>query len=648
MDEIMRTGPAGERAVGDAGPYKTDLPVDALRLLEFDKKLREYKAGKAKLEKRVVQAEQWWKLRNDAQARKEFDVGWDGDFRSASGWLHNVLVSKHADAMENYPEALILPREAGDKQQAKMLSAIIPCILEQTGFEATYSDAWWRKLKTGTAVYKCSWDAEALNGLGEISIKDVDLLSVFWEPGVRDIQDSRYFFHTELQDNDLLEQQYPQLQDKLKGNTITLTKFIYDDNVSTENKSVVVDVYYKQDGVLEYCKYVGDQVLFSTENEEYTSSAAFAAPSPQGEGMMAPDAGMTNPPAAGTSSDPFGATFPVSGEGIAAQVQHRGLYDDGLYPFVFDPLFPVEGSPCGYGYVDLCKNSQVAIDILRTAFIKNTKAGATPRFFSRTEGGINEQEFLDTTNPIVHVSGPVDEQFLRSIDVSGLPGAYLNVYDSMINELRETSGNTESANGTYSAGVTAAASIAALQEASGKTSRDASRASYRAFRKLVTMIVELIRQFYDLPRQFRITGQFGQEEFVVFDNSGMVPQPVGVMGTELGYTQPVFDIRVEVQKKNAYTRTTQNELALQLYQLGCFMPGNEEPTLMLLDMMDFDGKDDLTAKLQQRMMMMQAMMAMGPAPAASDGPAKIDDGEHPGETTHVEKARERSNAAHSL
>lgn len=623
MDEINLTPETGvESSPGG--------PVDALRLQEFDKKLREYKAGKAKLEKRVVAAEQWWKLRNDAQARKEFDVGWDGDFRSASGWLHNVLVSKHADAMENYPEALILPREEGDKQQAKMLSAIIPCILEQTGFESTYSDAWWRKLKTGTAVYKCSWDAEALNGLGEIAIRDVDLLSVFWEPGVRDIQDSRYFFHVELHDNDLLEQQYPQLKDKLKGNTITLTKFIYDDNVPTDGKSVVVDVYYKQDGVLQYCKYVGDQVLYATENEEYTSSAAFAAPSPQGEGMMAQGG------------------FEAPQVPQAPQVQHRGLYDDGLYPFVFDPLFPVEGSPCGYGYVDLCKNSQVAIDILRTAFIKNTKAGATPRFFSRTEGGINEQEFLDTTKPIVHVSGPVDEQFLRSIDVSGLPGAYLNVYDSMINELRETSGNTESANGTYSAGVTAAASIAALQEASGKTSRDASRASYRAFRKLVTMIVERIRQFYDLPRQFRITGQFGQEEFIAFDNSGMVPQPVGVMGTDLGYTQPVFDIRVEVQKKNAYTRTTQNELALQLYQLGCFMPGNEEPTLMLLDMMDFDGKDDLTAKLQQRMMMMQAMMAMGPAPAPTDEPAKLDDGEHPGETTHVEKARERSNAAHSL
>ena len=190
-------------------------PVDQNRLQEFDEILRKYKAGKAHLERRVVQAEQWWKLRNDSAARKEYDVGWDQDFQSRSGWLHNVLVSKHADAMENYPEAMILPREPGDKDQAKTLSAIIPCILEQTNFESTYSEAWWRKLKTGTAVYKCTWDADALNGLGEISITDVDLLSVFWEPGVRDIQDSRYIFHVELHDNDLLEQQYPELKDKL-------------------------------------------------------------------------------------------------------------------------------------------------------------------------------------------------------------------------------------------------------------------------------------------------------------------------------------------------------------------------------------------------------------------------------------------------
>ena len=660
MDEIMSMGPVGERAAEGVGPYKSDLPVDSVRLQEFDRILRKYKAGKARLEKRVVQSEQWWKLRNDEAARKDMGVAWDRDFESRSGWLHNVLVSKHADAMENYPEALVLPREPGDRQQAETLTSIIPCVLEQCDFESTYSSAWWRKLKTGTAVYKCSWDADALNGLGEISIRDVDLLSVFWEPGVRDIQDSRYFFHVELHDNDLLEEQYPQLKDKLKGDTITITKYIYDDAVSTDGKSLVIDVYYKKGGALHYCKYVGDQVLFSTENEEAgaqemgTPSVSFADTSLREGGMGAPGMGT---PEIGTPSGGFAATSLGEGgfaPGIGGmpmqqpmEPEHRGLYDDGLYPFVFDPLFPIEGSPCGYGYVDLCKNSQMAIDILRTAFIKNTKAGATPRYFTRSDGAVNEQELLDLTKPLVHVNGALDEQFLRAIDSKTIPGSYMNVYESMITELRETSGNTESANGVYGAGVTAASSIAALQEASGKTSRDASRASYRAFKKLVTMIIERIRQFYELPRQFRITGQNGMEQFVAFDNSAMRPQPIGLGSTDLGFTQPVYDVRVEVQKRNAYTRTSQNELAIQLMGLGVFNPALAQQSLMMLDMMDFDGKDKITRQLQM-FAMMPPMPAPMPTPTPSSGvdPKAVGDGSN--EPTFMQNVRERSNQAASL
>ena len=656
------------------------LPVDGNRLQEFDQILRKYKAGKARLEKRVVQSEQWWKLRNDEAARKEMGVAWDRDFESRSGWLHNVLVSKHADAMENYPEALVLPREPGDRQQAETLTSIIPCVLEQCDFESTYSSAWWRKLKTGTAVYKCSWDADALNGLGEIAIRDVDLLSVFWEPGVRDIQDSRYFFHVELHDNDLLEEQYHQLKDKLKGDTITITKYIYDDAVSTDGKSLVIDVYYKKGGALHYCKYVGDQVLYSTENEEARSfdslplaqddsgmaeaitgadvlrgsippSPAATPPFRQGGldamagiGGMPPAErayGADKAPGAGMGTpQPFGQ-LPLQGSTMLPE--HRGLYDDGLYPFVFDPLFPIEGSPCGYGYVDLCKNSQMAIDILRTAFIKNTKAGATPRFFTRSDGAVNETELLDLTKPLVHVSGNLGEESIRAIDSKTIPGSYMNVYESMITELRETSGNTESANGVYGAGVTAASSIAALQEASGKTSRDASRASYRAFKKLINMVIERIRQFYELPRQFRITGKLGQEQFVAFDNSMMRPQPIGLGSTDLGFTKPVYDVRVEVQKRNAYTRTSQNELAIQLMQLGVFNPMLAQQSLMMLDMMDFDGKDDIQQKLQ-----MFAMMPPMPAPVPGGDVDPKAVGEGNNEPTFMQNVRERSNQAASL
>ena len=83
------------------------LPVDEKRLREFTGILQRYKAGKASIERRTVAAENWWKLRNSAEERKSHDA--DGGFQAVSGWLHNVIVSKNADAMDAFPEPNILP-----------------------------------------------------------------------------------------------------------------------------------------------------------------------------------------------------------------------------------------------------------------------------------------------------------------------------------------------------------------------------------------------------------------------------------------------------------------------------------------------------------------------------------------------------------
>ena len=528
------------------------LPVDESRLRTFTSILQKYKAGKVSVERRCVAAENWWKLRNSAEEKKSSDGL--GGFQAVSGWLHNVIVSKHADAMDAFPEPNILPREPDDRQEARILSKILPVILEQNGFEKTYSEAMWQKLKTGTGAYKVFWDPDKAGGLGDIAIERVDLLNVFWEPGKSDIQDSRCLFHTRLEDNDRLEEEYPQLKGKLKNSGFTATRFLYDDAVPTDGKSTVIEVYYKKrvgaGQVLHYCRYVGDTLLYASENQT-------------GEDGYAP-----------------------------------GLYDHGRYPFVFDSLFPVEGSPCGYGYIDLCRNSQTQIDLMQTAFLKNTMVGATPRYFQRSDGAVNEEEFLNLANPIVHVNGNLGEDSLRMVEYRPLSGHYLNMRTSIINELRETSGNTETSVGLANAGVTAASAIAALQEASGKGSRDSTRASYRAYGEIIDLCIELIRQFYELPRQFRITGRLGAEEFVSYDNAGLRPQEQGVLGgVELGLRQPVFDIRVIPQKGSAYTRLTQNELALQFYQLGFFAPQQSDQALACMSMMEFEGRDELMQRL---------------------------------------------------
>ena len=539
--------------------------------------LQKYKEGKANLERRIVENEQWFKLRHWECMRKSET----NQVEPSSGWLFNSIANKHADAMENFPSPNVLPREEGDKGEAEMLSSIIPVILEQNDFEETYDNVWDYKLKAGTGIYGVFWDKEKMNGLGDITIKKVDIINLFWESGITDIQRSRNLFHVELADNDLLLGAYPQLEGKLGNATMDISKYIYDDAVDTNNKSAVVDWYYKkrQNGkvVLHYCKYVNDVVLFATENEP--------------------------------------------------EFADRGWYDHGLYPFVFDPLFSVEGTPCGFGYIDVGKSAQEYIDRGNQAIMQNMLANAKPRHFVRTDGSVNEEEYADLTKDFIHVDGNLGQDSILPVQGKPLNDIYVTVLNNKVDELKEVTGNRDISTGGTTSGVTAASAIAAMQEAGSKLSRDNNKASYRAFRKVCLMVIELIRQFYDIPRCFRIMGENGAHRFVQYSNAGISPQFQGVeMGVDMGYRTPLFDIEITAQKQSPYSKMSQNELALQFFGAGFFNPQISDQALACLEMMDFDRKEFIMQRIsqngtlyQQLMMAQQTMLQLAQIVDQSNG-----------------------------
>lgn len=559
-EPVPELGQMSEQVQPEQPPVPSQAFIGAVQIKTAQDTLTKYKNGKINLEKRIIENEEWYKIRHWKQMSKN-----DGEPQPASAWLFNSLANKHADAMDNYPAPNILPNEEGDKEEAKKLSSIIPVVLEQNDFEATYSDIWWYKLKTGTGVYGVFWDSQKLNGLGDIDIKKIDILNLFWEPGITNLQKSRNLFSVELIDNDLLEEQYPLVKDKLGTSTIQVSKYIYDDTVDTTDKSAVVDWYYKiNEGgrtVLHYCKFVNDTVLYASQNDP-----AYA---------------------------------------------QRGFYDHGLYPFVMDTLFVEEGTPCGFGYIDIMKDCQMYIDKLGQAIIKNALVNAKPRYFIRTASDINEEEFADTNNDFVHVTGQLSDENIRPITSTPLSSVYVNVMNNKIEELKETSGNRDFSQGSTASGVTAASAISALMEAGSKLSRDANKAAYRATRNVCYIVIELIRQFYDAPRCFRITGLMGQQEFATFDNKGLLPQTQGqAFGVELGYRLPTFDIKVVPQKSSPYSKMAQNELALQFYSQGFFNPQMADQALACLDMMDFDGKDGIMQKVSQNGTLMQMVQQL--------------------------------------
>lgn len=560
--------------------------VDAQQLHHAWQLLGRYRQGKANLEKRIIENEQWYKLRHWGcmEHRKTSPV------EPVSGWLFNAIANKHADAMDHIPAPNILPREASDRAEAELLSAVIPVVLEQNDFDQVYDRVWDYKLKSGTGVYGVFWDKDKLGGLGDVSIQKVDVLNLFWESGITDIQQSRNLFHVQLMDNDLLEQQYPWVQGRLSTGGLDVSRYVYDDAVDITGKSPVVDWYYKKrvngKTVLHYCKFVADTVLFATENEP--------------------------------------------------EFCDRGWYDHGLYPFVFDPLFSVEGTPCGFGYIDVGKSAQEYIDRGNQAILQNLLVNARPRHFIRSDGEVNEQEYADLSRDFIHVQGNLGQDSILPVPTKPLNDIYVTVINNKINELKEVTGNRDISTGGTASGVTAASAIAAMQEAGSKLSRDNIKASYRAFRHVVLMTIELIRQFYDVPRCFRILGSDGMTRFVQYGNAQLSAQHQGMaFGQDLGYRLPLFDVQVSAQKQSPYSKLSQNEMALQFFGAGFFDPQRAQQALMCLDMMDFDRKQLVIEKVAQ-----QAQLMPSPAPSGFT-PGKLEALGGDSEAVAMKKARQR-------
>ena len=526
-------------------------PIGAEEVARAEQILQKYKVGKAALDQRLVDNELWFRMGHWKNYQNPM---MEGKPQPSSGWLFNSIANKHADAMDNYPAPNVLPRAPDDEQTARVLSSVLPVVLEQADYEQVYSDTWWRKLKQGTGVKGVFWDPEQRGGVGEITVRPMNLLMLYWEPGVDDIQASPNFFSLSLEDTDQLTERWPQLEGH-STSALEVPHYLHDDGLDTNGKSVVVDWYYKKRNaegrrVLHYCKFCNGVVLYASENDpEYAE---------------------------------------------------RGFYDHGQYPFVFDPLFVEEDSPAGFGYIDVMKECQTAIDRMNHAMDENVLLSSKQRYVLSDAAGVNEEELADFSRDIVHVVGRLGDDSFRPLQTTGLQGNSLSYRNSRIEELKEISGNRDMTQGGTAGGVTAASAIAALQEAGSKLSRDMLKSAYRAFAKECYLIIDLMRQFYDEERIFRIIGETGRSEFVHFSGAALRAQALpGVGGVELGSREPVFDIVVSAEKKSTFSRLSQNETAKECYQLGFFAPRNADAALAALEMMDFEGIEKVRQRVRQ-------------------------------------------------
>lgn len=518
--------------------------------------LERYRAGKARLDSRICDEAAWWQSRHGGVPAGNTRRG----VPPVSAWLWGSVCNKHADLCDAMPACAVLPREPDDEADADMLSDILPVITQRCRFGQAYSDNAWRKLKHGVAAYGVFWNPLLENGIGDIDIRPVDVLNLFWEPGVKDIQDSPNLFLVGLEDTASLTVRYPFLAERRGALREDSTLFSPDMGGSyisggegLSDKTAVVDWYYKRvtpEGrtILHYAKFTGDVLLYASEND------------------------------------------PAFAEG--------GWYDHGMYPVVLDVLYPEEGTPGGYGLIAVGRNPQGYIDELDGHILEYANTASRVRYWAKRSLGINEQEFLDPDRRIIEVEGDIDEEKLRQITLSPLDGMLTDVRRMKIDELKETTGNHDAAQGSVSGGVTAASAISALQEAGGKGSRDMIAGSYRAYIQIIQQVIELVRQFYDGVRCFRIIGEGGRQ-YLRYSNTGLQDKACGrgADGRAL-YRRPVFDIEVRAERETPPDRQERNQLMLDMFRAGLFDPANRAAAEKALVGMDFEGIDALRAAVR--------------------------------------------------
>jgi hypothetical protein len=153
--------------------------------------------------------------------------------------------------------------------------------------------------------------------------------------------------------------------------------------------------------------------------------------------------------------------------------------------------------------------------------------------------------------------------------------------------------------------------------------------SYTAYTSIVYMVIELIRQFYDEPRKFRIANQQGDPNYVTYTNAGLKQQQLppstpnegmttdpatGQMMQDPNYQpkfrNPMFDIKVKPEKASPFVREAQNEMAKELFNLGFFNPQRAFEAKIALELMSFEGKEKVAKLIAQNGDMFVVMQNM--------------------------------------
>lgn len=482
--------------------------------------------------------------------------------------IMSTVENLKADMADNFPQAIIRPEAPEDQQVAEVIGALIRQNHDAANYREEYIKSCHDMLVGGWCCEEVGYDPELNHGLGGAYIRNVDNHTVLVDPQVVDIQLGRAIFKMSPVTVEWLNQRYPSLAGEFQADSFTLEKdneLQYDSNKTI----LLIEVWFKQyvaegkDGkeghwVVHMAHIAGGQLLDDSRDEK-------------------PD----------------------------------GYFQMGEYPFVISTLYRRKNSPLGYGVPDYFGQAQQDSDRLDSVVMKNAAMASRNKILNTESSGFDSEDLADWSKNVHEGDNLNGVTWFAN---PPLPSYILGQGDVIRSRVKEESGSNDFSRGNTTAGVTAASSIMALQDMANKRVRMVMMSKMEAYKKAVRYEIEFEREFNTLPRQLTLTIN-GQQVQAEFQSSIMERE------TALGNRIPIeFMISIKIEKENRWATTAQNELVLQMVQLGIIQPAQA------VELMEFEGKEALLNKVAQgaQQPSPEEEEAMAQEQAAQDEQAQIE------------------------
>lgn len=260
-------------------------------------------------------------------------------------------------------------------------------------------------------------------------------------------------------------------------------------------------------------------------------------------------------------------------------------YKHGKKPYVrfIDTILP--HSFWGEGMVESLVGNQNNVNLVLSNLLSYFKLMGNPIWFVEEGSGVDPNDITNDTALVLEVTEGKMGSVRRDIPPAMQPGI-IELYSTMLRNGEIISGVNESTQGRRPVGITAAAAIESLQEASQTRVRLKERNMQTSLVKLGTMLVELMMQFYNTPRVVRIAGPEGEEwpsyfEFYIDEKeNGYVLNKKEMKYDKVSDTyldgtysaegpfKGVFDVKVFAGTSQPIQKAARSNIAFRLKEMG--------------------------------------------------------------------------------